>query len=68
MGFEGVAITDWEDINSLVTGHKVATSEKEAVYLAIQAGIDMSMVPYNANFCQHLVELVKEGRITKKKN
>lgn len=64
MGFEGVAITDWADIISLYKGHKVAESRKEAVYLAIMAGVDMSMVPSDAGFCENLIELVKEGRIS----
>lgn len=63
MGFTGVVITDWEDIISLHAAHKVASSEKEAVYKAIMAGVDMSMVPYTTTFCDHLTELVKEGRI-----
>lgn len=64
LGFEGVIVTDWEDVGKLHTIHRVADSEKEATYLAIQAGIDMSMVPFSADFAGYLVELVHEGRIS----
>jgi beta-glucosidase len=64
LGFTGLAVTDWEDIIKLHTRHKIAATEKEAVYLAIEAGVDMSMVPYNLSFYDQLIELVKEGRIT----
>jgi len=64
MGFEGVVVTDWEDIIRLHTVHKVANSPKEAVYMAIMAGIDMSMTPYTLEYCDYLEELVKEGRIS----
>lgn len=63
MKFEGFAVTDWEDIVMLHTVHKVAPTYKEAVAMAINAGIDMSMVPSDVKFHQYLVELVNEGRI-----
>ncbi|MDO7874509.1 glycoside hydrolase family 3 N-terminal domain-containing protein [Hymenobacter sp. ASUV-10] len=64
MGFKGVAVTDWEDINRLVRVQKVAESEKEATFMAIDAGIDVAMTPYNTNFCRIMKELVQEGRLT----
>ncbi len=64
MGFEGVAVTDWGDIQKLVRTHRVAANEKEATFKAIQAGIDMSMTATSINFCKYLKELVEEGRIT----
>lgn len=64
LGFPGVAVTDWEDIMKLNNFHKVAPTMKDAVRMAIDAGIDMSMVPNNYEFCDLLVELVKEGTIT----
>ena len=64
LGFTGIAVSDWEDIIKLKTRHRIAESEKEAVFLAINAGLDMSMVPYNTSFCTQLNELVKEGRIS----
>lgn len=64
LGFTGLAVSDWEDIIKLKTRHHIAETEKEAVFMAIQAGLDMSMVPYNTSFCSQLLELVKEGRIT----
>lgn len=61
--FKGFIVTDWSDIEYLYTRHKVAESQKEAVKMAINAGIDMSMVPYNFEFAKHLVELVKAGEV-----
>lgn len=64
MAFEGVVVTDWKDIENLHERDKVAASQKEAVKLAINAGVDMSMIPYNFNFCDYLVELVNEGEVS----
>ncbi len=63
LGFEGLAVSDWEDVIRLHTRHKVADTPKEAVKLAVNAGIDMSMVPYDYSFYDYLVELVKEGEV-----
>jgi beta-glucosidase len=63
LGFKGVAVTDWKDIDNLYERDKVASSPKEAVKLAINAGIDMSMIPYNFKFCDYLIALVKEGEV-----
>ncbi|MBD0401445.1 glycoside hydrolase family 3 N-terminal domain-containing protein [Flammeovirga sp. EKP202] len=67
LGFEGVIVTDWFDINNLVERHHIAANKKEAVKKAILAGIDMSMVPYDVEFSKHLVELVKEGQISEER-
>ncbi len=67
LGFEGLAVTDWEDIKYLHSRHRVAANHKEAVRMAIDAGIDMSMVPNDLSFCKHLIELVKEGSITEER-
>ena len=67
LGFKGVAVTDWEDIIRLHTRHKIAASHKEAVKMAIDAGIDMSMVPHDFSFYTLLIELVKEGQITEER-
>ena len=64
MGFKGVAVTDWEDINRLVRVQKVAANEKEATWMAIDAGVDMAMTPYTTSFCRIVKELVQEGRLT----
>ncbi|OHX68484.1 beta-glucosidase [Flammeovirga pacifica] len=64
LGFEGLVVTDWADIENIHNRDKVADSHKEAVKQSINAGIDMSMVPYNFNFCDHLVELVNEGEVS----
>jgi beta-glucosidase len=64
MGFKGVAVTDWEDIIRLVRVQKVAPNEKEATWMAIDAGVDMAMTPYTTTFCRYVKELVQEGRLT----
>ncbi len=63
-GWDGMIVTDWADINNLYTREKVAANVKEAVKLAINAGIDMSMVPYECDFCDALKELVEEGSVS----
>ncbi len=63
LGFEGFIVSDWSDIEYLHTRHKVAATHKEAVKLAINAGLDMSMVPYNFRFADYLIELVNEGEV-----
>ena len=63
LGFTGVAVTDWEDIIKLHTVHRVAATPKEAVRIAVLAGIDMSMVPYDLSFHRDLVALVREGAV-----
>ncbi len=67
LGFKGVAVTDWEDVIRLHTRHKIAPNLKEAVRIAVEAGIDMSMVPHDYSFFYLLVELVKEGKITEQR-
>ena len=65
LGFQGVILTDWEDIRKLHDRDKVAKTQKEAVKIAINAGIDMSMVPYEyEQFFNDLVELVEEGEVS----
>ncbi|MFT3739003.1 MAG: glycoside hydrolase family 3 N-terminal domain-containing protein [Breznakibacter sp.] len=64
LGFTGLVVTDWKDIENLYERDRVATSQKEAVKLAINAGIDMSMIPYNFDFCDHLVALANEGEVS----
>ena len=64
LGFKGVAVTDWEDIMKLNNIHMVAPTLKDAVYMAIDAGIDMCMVPNDYDFTILLTELVKEGNIS----
>jgi beta-glucosidase len=63
LGFTGVIVTDWEDIYYLHTRHRVAPTLKDAVRMAIEAGIDVSMTPTDFRFTDHLVELVREGTI-----
>ena len=67
LGFDGVLVTDWADIEYLYERHMVAKDNKEAVRMAIEAGIDMSMVPHDLEFSKALVELVQEGTISMKR-
>lgn len=62
-GWDGVLITDWADINNLYTREMVAKDKKDALRIAINAGIDMIMEPYSCDACGYLVELVKKGKI-----
>ena len=62
-GWDGVLITDWADINNLYTREMVAKDKKDALRIAINAGIDMIMEPYSCDACGYFVELVKEGKI-----
>jgi len=63
LGFKGFVVSDWEDIKKLVTTWRIAADEKEATRLAVLAGIDMSMVPNDYSFADHLIALVKEGAV-----
>lgn len=63
LGFKGLAVSDWEDIIMLHTKHKVAKTPKEAVKIAVMAGVDMSMVPLDLSFFHLLLELAKEGEV-----
>ena len=62
--WDGMIVTDWADINNLCTRDHIAATKKDAIELAINAGIDMSMVPYETEFCDLLRELVDEGRVS----
>lgn len=64
LGFEGLVITDWKDIENLYTRDKIVSSSREAVKLAINAGIDMAMIPYDFDFCDHLIDLVQAGEVS----
>lgn len=61
--FKGLVVSDWEDIKRLHTRDRVAATPKEAVKMAVMAGMDMSMVPYDYSFYTLLLELVKEGSV-----
>lgn len=65
MGFQGMIVTDWEDINKLYSRDKMVPSIKEAIKAGINAGIDMSMIPIAyKEYCQLLIELVNEGKVS----
>lgn len=61
LGFEGLVVTDWEDINRLYERHMVAPSLKEAVRMAVKAGVDMSMTPHDFKFTELVIEIYNEG-------
>jgi beta-glucosidase len=63
-GFEGLVVSDWEDVVRLHTRHRIAETPREAVRMAVEAGLDMSMVPHDFSFAEHLVDLVRSGAIT----
>lgn len=62
-GWDGVLITDWADVNNLYTREMVAKDKKDALRIAINAGIDMVMEPYSCDACGYIIELVNEGKI-----
>ncbi|HNX88121.1 MAG TPA: glycoside hydrolase family 3 N-terminal domain-containing protein, partial [Paludibacteraceae bacterium] len=62
--YDGVLITDWNDVENLYKRDRIAVSFKEAVCKSINAGIDMVMVPYNLDFCSALIELVQSGKVS----
>lgn len=64
LGFKGLVVTDWADIENLNRRDRIAATPKEAIKMAINAGIDMSMIPYQYEvFCDNLIQLVKEGAV-----
>ena len=64
LNFDGVIVSDWADVQNLLSRDRIAASYKEAVKMAINAGIDLVMEPYNTAFCPTLVELVNEGAVS----
>ncbi|HSY62806.1 MAG TPA: glycoside hydrolase family 3 N-terminal domain-containing protein, partial [Cytophaga sp.] len=67
LGYKGVVITDWQDIVKLQERHQVAETHKDAVLLAVNAGIDMCIVPFDFKFTEDLIALVKEGKISQER-
>jgi len=63
-GFEGLVVSDWQDVIRLHTRHKVAETPREAVRMAVEAGLDMSMTPFEFSFADHLVDLVRSGEVS----
>jgi len=61
--FDGIAVSDWRDIEYLHDRHHIAATQKDAVRIAVNAGVDMSMVPYEYSFYNYLIELVHEGKV-----
>lgn len=67
LGWDGFLVTDWADINNLFSREHIAKDKKDAIRIAINAGIDMSMDPYSVDFCVLLKELVNEGKVSMKR-
>lgn len=67
LNWDGMIVTDWADINSLFTRERVAKDKKDAIRIAINAGIDMSMDPYSVEFCILLKQLVNEGKVSQER-
>ncbi|MBN1509910.1 MAG: glycoside hydrolase family 3 C-terminal domain-containing protein [Sedimentisphaerales bacterium] len=67
LGFDGFVVSDWADIENLYTREMVARDRREAVKMAVMAGIDMSMVPYDYSFYDTLIELVNDGEVPMKR-
>ena len=63
LNWDGMIVTDWADIHNLWKRDKIAHDYKEAIMLSINAGVDMSMTPYDVEFCTLLKELVEEGKV-----
>ena len=63
LGLKGFVLSDWQDVDRLVSMHHVAKDTREAVKIAVNAGLDMSMTPYDAEFAEHVVDLVNAGEI-----
>lgn len=64
LNWDGMIVTDWADIANLYTREKIASDYKDAIRLSINAGVDMSMIPYDLDFCPLLIELVNEGKVS----
>jgi beta-glucosidase len=63
LNWDGMIVTDWNDINNLYTREKIAVDKKDAIRIAINAGIDMAMEPYDVDYCTLLKELAEEGAV-----
>lgn len=64
LNFDGVIVTDWADVQNLLSRDHITSDYKGAVKAAINAGIDMVMEPYNLAFCPTLIQLVKDGEVS----
>ncbi|AXJ00735.1 beta-glucosidase [Cyclonatronum proteinivorum] len=67
LGFDGVVLTDWDEVGKLAGFHRMVPDYKEGTYRAVTAGIDVSMTPLSLNFNEALLELVQEGRISEER-
>lgn len=67
LGWDGVIVSDWADVSNLYQREKVAVDFKDAVVKAVNAGMDMAMIPYDLSFCTYLVEAVNEGLVSRER-
>ncbi len=67
LGWDGVIVSDWADVPNLYTRERVAADYKEAIAMAVNAGMDMAMIPYDLRFCDYLLEAVNEGLVSRER-
>lgn len=67
LGWDGVIVSDWADVPNLYTREMVAADYKEAIAMAVNAGMDMAMIPYDLRFCDYLLEAVNEGLVSRER-
>ena len=67
LNFDGVIVTDWADVQNLLSRDHIAKDYRDAIRIAINSGIDMVMEPYNLRFCEELLQLVKAGEVSQKR-
>lgn len=67
LGWDGMVVSDWGDIKNVCSRDHIAATDKDAIELCVNAGVDMSMVPYDISFCDKLIELVNEGRVSRER-
>ena len=63
LGWDGMFVTDWADIDNLYARDHVAADKKDALRIGINAGIDMIMDPYDPKCCEDIKTLVEDGKI-----
>lgn len=67
LGWDGVIVSDWSDVPNLYTRERISEDYKEAIVAAVNAGMDMAMIPYDLRFCTYLIEAVNEGLVSEER-
>ena len=67
LGWDGVIVSDWSDVPNLYSRERIAKDYKEAIVAAVNAGMDMAMIPYDLRFCTYLIEAVNEGLVSEER-